>query len=126
MDGRRIGTALMALAFVGAAVATGPQPADGVRTAGAVTALATPGEVRFTAAGDYGAGANTRAVVEKIGELSPDLNLALGDLSYGVTGQEQAWCDLVLAGVGEGFPFQLLAGNHESNGMNGNINDFAA
>ena len=56
----------------------------------------------------------------------PDLNLALGDLSYGATGAEQAWCDFVTARVGAGFPFELLAGNHESNGQNGNINDFSA
>jgi PKD repeat protein len=82
--------------------------------------------VRFTAAGDYGAGANSSAVFAKIGELSPDAHLAVGDLSYGTTGQEQAWCDLVIHRVGTGFPFELLAGNHESNGQNGNINDFSA
>ena len=61
-----------------------------------------------------------------IGTADPDLHLALGDLSYGVTGQEQAWCDLVVDGVGGGFPFELIAGNHESDGNNGNINDFSA
>ena len=61
-----------------------------------------------------------------IGAADPDAHFALGDLSYGVTGQEQAWCDFVTSRVGAGFPFELLAGNHESNGLNGNINDFAA
>jgi PKD repeat protein len=89
-------------------------------------AAATPGEVHFTAAGDYGAGANSRAVLGLIGTIAPDLNLALGDLSYGVTGTEQEWCDLVTGYVGAGFPFELLAGNHESDGLNGNINDFSA
>ena len=28
--------------------------------------------------------------------------------------------------MGAGFPFELVSGNHESNGMNGNINDFSA
>ena len=28
--------------------------------------------------------------------------------------------------VGAGYPFELVAGNHESNGQNGNINDFSA
>ncbi|HYN29943.1 MAG TPA: PKD domain-containing protein [Dermatophilaceae bacterium] len=82
--------------------------------------------LRFSAAGDYGAGSNSQAVFSTIGGLRNDLNLALGDMSYGTTGQEQAWCQLVKAGVGEGYPFQLLAGNHESNGLNGNINDFSA
>jgi PKD repeat protein len=82
--------------------------------------------VRFTAAGDFGAGANSRAVFAKIDELDPEAHFAVGDLSYGTTGQEQAWCDLVIQGVGTGFPFELVAGNHESNGQNGNINDFSA
>lgn len=84
------------------------------------------GSVRFTAAGDYGTNSDAQAVLTSIGSIDPDLHVALGDLSYGVTGQEQAWCDLVTARVGAGFPFQLLAGNHESNGQNGNINDFSA
>ncbi len=47
-------------------------------------------------------------------------------MSYGTTGQENAWCDFVKARVGEKFPFELVSGNHESNGQNGNINDFSA
>lgn len=43
-----------------------------------------------------------------------------------MTGTEQAWCDFVTQDLGAGFPFELIAGNHESDGMNGNINDFAA
>ena len=56
----------------------------------------------------------------------PDLTLALGDLSYGAVGAEQAWCDRVTSQMGTGYPFELIAGNHESNGQNGNINDFSA
>ena len=82
--------------------------------------------VHFTAAGDYAAGANAQAVLSGVKTAAPDLHLALGDLSYGTTGQEQAWCDLVTRTVGAGFPFELLAGNHESSGQNGNINDFSA
>ncbi|MCU1569749.1 MAG: hypothetical protein JWR33_490 [Naasia sp.] len=82
--------------------------------------------VHFTASGDFTANANARAVFADIGAIGPDLHLALGDLSYGSAGQEQAWCDAVTAGVGAGFPFELISGNHESNGLNGNINDFAS
>lgn len=87
---------------------------------------AVPGAVHFTAAGDYSQNSNTAAVLNAMAAREPDLNLALGDLSYGVTGQEQSWCDFVTSRVGAGFPFELLAGNHESNGQNGHINDFAA
>ncbi|HET7399308.1 MAG TPA: PKD domain-containing protein [Intrasporangium sp.] len=92
----------------------------------AEAAVAVPGEVHFTAAGDYANSPQTQLVLDKVAETAPDLNLALGDLSYGVTGQESAWCDLVVSKVGAGFPFELIAGSHESGGMNGNINDFSA
>jgi PKD repeat protein len=83
--------------------------------------------VHFTAAGDYNSTAATTNVLNLIAAQAPDLNLALGDLSYGPTGQEQAWCDLVTGRVGAGFPFELISGNHESDGsLNGNINDFSA
>ena len=85
-----------------------------------------PVSVRFSAAGDYAASANTTAVLNTVNALDDDLHLALGDLSYGTAGNEQAWCDFVTSKVGPGYPFQLLSGNHESNGQNGNINDFAA
>ncbi|MCU1546771.1 MAG: putative phosphohydrolase [Homoserinimonas sp.] len=82
--------------------------------------------VRFTASGDFSSSAAALSVLEGIGAINPDLHLALGDLSYGIPGQEQSWCDLVTSRVGAGFPFELLAGNHESDGKNGNINDFAS
>ena len=91
------------------------------------TSLATSSEVHFTAVGDYAAfPASTGPVLEGIAAAAPDAHFALGDLSYGQTGAEQAWCDFVTQRVGAGFPFELLAGNHESNGINGNINDFSA
>ena len=82
--------------------------------------------VHFTAAGDYASATSAQSVLSGIKNAGPDLNLALGDLSYGTTGQEQAWCDFVTQTVGAGFPFELVSGNHESNGQNGNINDFSA
>jgi PKD repeat protein len=86
-------------------------------------------QVRFTAVGDYNATADTSTVLNGIRTAAPDLNLALGDLAYGSspTNDEQEWCDFVTARVGAGFPFQLLSGNHESDGtLDGDINDFSA
>jgi hypothetical protein len=91
-----------------------------------VSAAPTPDRVRFTAAADFSANANAGMVLSKINDLDSDLTLALGDLSYGPTGQEQAWCDFVTTRTGAGYPFQLISGNHESSGQNGNINDFSA
>ena len=95
--------------------------------AGTSAATPTPEHVRFTAAGDYAMStSSTAAVLDALGATDPDAHFALGDLSYATTGEEQAWCDFVKARVGQTFPFELLAGNHESNGQNGNINDFSA
>src|SRR6266705_2778270 len=53
--------------------------------------------------------------------------LALGDLSYGSTGSEQSWCDLVKSHVGSSFAFELVSGNHEDDARpNGFIDNFAA
>jgi PKD repeat protein len=91
-----------------------------------VSAAPQPGRVHFTAAGDFSASTNAASVLNAIHSADSDLTLALGDLSYGTTGQEQAWCDFVTSKVGAGYPFELISGNHESSGQNGNINDFSA
>ncbi|MCA4131285.1 metallophosphoesterase [Arthrobacter sp. M4] len=87
---------------------------------------AESGRLHITAAGDYAAFATTRKVLSRIRSVNPDLNLALGDLSYGNPGTERSWCDLVVSEVGPEFPFELLAGNHESSGEDGLIDNFAA
>ncbi|WP_197515679.1 PKD domain-containing protein [Arthrobacter sp. U41] len=119
---------------LGGAVALSPAIAgpSALRADAAVGAVATaaipavPGQLRVTAASDYSGNAAAAGVLTRVGAIAPDLHLALGDLSYGATGAEQAWCDFVTSRTGSGFPFELVAGNHESNGLNGNINDFSA
>lgn len=114
---RILAAAGFAVAFV--LIASGaPQAVQGIAPGA--------GSVHFTAVGDYASSTNTQTVLSGIKSLNPDLNLALGDLSYGAVGQEKAWCDYVTQTVGAGFPFELVSGNHESNGQNGNINDFSA
>jgi 3',5'-cyclic AMP phosphodiesterase CpdA len=81
--------------------------------------------VRFTASGDFAATPAAGAVLSSISASGADLHLAVGDLSYGRPGEEEQWCDFVKDRVGEEFPFQLLAGNHESDGQNGHIDRFA-
>src|SRR4051795_1014944 len=95
--------------------------------AGASSGAPTPEHVHFTAAGDYASSTGTTAgVLNALAADGSDTHLALGDLSYATTGQEDLWCDFVKARLGEKFPFELVSGNHESNGLNGNINDFSA
>jgi Calcineurin-like phosphoesterase len=50
--------------------------------------------------------------------------IALGDLSYSDVTPESAWCDFVKARVGDTYPFELLAGNHEDDGPDGLISKF--
>jgi PKD repeat protein len=115
---------------LGGSVALGPVMSHllpgGTEAAEAAAIPTVPGELRVTAAGDYSSSTAAAGVISRVGQLKPDLHLALGDLSYGATGAEQSWCDFVTSRTGAGFPFQLVSGNHESNGLNGNINDFAA
>jgi PKD repeat protein len=87
---------------------------------------AEPGVVHFTAVGDFGSNNNTNAVLAGMKAANADLALALGDFSYANMGEEQAWCDRVTSQLGAGYPFELISGNHESNGQNGNVNDFSA
>ncbi len=79
-----------------------------------------------TAAGDIAATEETAAVLRKNASLSPEFTLALGDLSYNGPVGEQEWCDFVTSRMGSDFPFHLIAGNHESDGSDGNIDDFSA
>lgn len=82
--------------------------------------------ITFTAVGDFGATNNTTAVLDTIASSGASFHLALGDLSYGVLKPESSWCDYVKSHVGSTFPFELIAGNHDSGQIaaEGNINNF--
>jgi hypothetical protein len=80
--------------------------------------------VHFTAQGDIGLGSGARKVLDVIAGLNPQLNLALGDFSYRAGG-EQEFCNMVTGKLGADFPYQLITGNHESNGEEGDIDKFA-
>lgn len=122
---RRIGgVAALAVALLLAACVTpgsDPGPATSSR------ASSQSGSVHLTAAGDYGSDpVRAAGVLSALGRAGQDAHLALGDLSYGAPGDEKAWCDFVAARVRPGLPFELVSGNHESDGENGSIDAFAA
>jgi PKD repeat protein len=116
----RVGGIVATVALIGATIAVG------------VVVVAAPGahgdtEIHLTAAGDYGARATSESVLQKIADLDPDAHLAVGDFEYQDASPESAWCNFVKAKVGEGFPFELVSGNHESlDEANGLINNFSA
>ncbi|WP_209308925.1 PKD domain-containing protein [Blastococcus sp. CT_GayMR16] len=97
-----------------------------VTVSSAAQGAAEPGVVHFTAVGDYGSSADTSALLDRMSASDPDLNLALGDMSYAGPGSEPAWCDYVTSHVGTGFPVQLISGDNESSGQHGHINNFSA
>lgn len=117
--GRARVVSVLAAAALGLAAAVTP-------AAPAPTAAAATTPVHLTAAGDFSATGDTARVLDGIRASGSQLTLALGDLSYGMTATEQAWCDFVTSRVGTSHPFQLVAGNHESNGTDGRIDAFAA
>ncbi|MDQ0771335.1 hypothetical protein QF031_004084 [Pseudarthrobacter defluvii] len=82
------------------------------------------GSVHFTAAGDLGMGSGARQVLDVVARLKPDFNVALGDFSY-KAGAEKEFCRMVTSKLGSDFPFQLITGNHESDGHDGLIGNFA-
>src|SRR6266498_5406073 len=79
----------------------------------------------FTAGGDYSANSATAAGLDLLPTTGTSFNLALGDFSYGQLVPESTWCDYVKSHVGGTFPFELLAGNHEDDGPDGLIENFA-
>ena len=89
------------------------------------SAAAAPSFV-FNAVGDFGGYTDTTAGLNLIPSSGAAFTLALGDLSYGSFTPESAWCDYIKSKVGNTYPFELISGNHESNGQDGLIDNFAA
>ena len=50
----------------------------------------------------------------------------LGDASYNEKTPESAWCSYIRSYLGSTLPFELVSGNHESDGMQGLIDNFTA
>jgi hypothetical protein len=84
------------------------------------TAAGNPSAVHFTAQGDIGVKKTSKLVLDTIAKLEPQLNLALGDFSY-KAGIEQQFCDMVKGKLGQDFPYEVVTGNHESDGSDGDI-----
>ena len=100
--------------------------AAGVTSAPAAT---TPNTFTFAAAGDLAANGGVASYAD-LDQSGVDFFLALGDLDYGQTPTDEAWCDYVtqhLPTLGPEFPFELLVGSHEDqDGQDGYILNHAA
>jgi hypothetical protein len=80
----------------------------------------------FAAAGDMGWSPDALATVTALKSSGADFFLHLGDFAYDQIAPETAWCDFVKKAVGESFPYQLVAGGHDMNQGQGDINNYAA
>ena len=89
-------------------------------------AKAAPTGFSFAAAGDHAASSRTTSSLELLGTSGVNFYLALGDMSYSQLAPESAWCDYVKSHADTNFPFEVLAGNHEDDGPDGLIENFAA
>jgi len=114
----------MAIGIVLGSAMLGPAPVS--RSVRAQTVSLT-----FGYGGDIGWNATARTRIG-LAKLRSDLGnlsffLALGDLSYNSTpGSEPSWCNFINWSLRKPatFPFEIVSGNHESNGPEGYINNF--
>ena len=81
--------------------------------------------VHFGFAGDTGGNSRTSAVVAAARNAGVDAFFNLGDMSYNQVTPESAWCSLINASAGT-MPYELVTGNHEDNGPDGLIDNFAS
>jgi hypothetical protein len=106
------------------------EPAPVVPLTPPAAALSDVPPFTFAAAGDHGANDDTDASLAALNRSGASFYLALGDNDYDQIESDEAWCDYVtgsLLALGPGFPFQVVAGNHEEQGgPNGYIMDHAA
>ena len=101
-----------------------PSSVTAILVTAVLVAAPSAGEsVHFTAQGDIGVGSGAKKVLDVVAGLNPHLNLTLGDFAY-KAGLEQQFCDMVTARLGEDFPYQLVTGNHESDGHDGDIEKY--
>jgi len=114
---RRRGEVLLTLFLI---VSGGPALAGSDRAEAATSSFS------FAASGDLGGDLDTAASLSKLATSGTDFFLAGGDLSYNEISPESAWCDFVKSTVGSTYPFELVSGNHEDDGPDGLINNFAS
>jgi hypothetical protein len=80
----------------------------------------------FAVAGDLGANSHTTAVLNAVASSGSQLFFPMGDLSYSQVTPESKWCDFVHGPLGANYPVELVTGNHEDDGPDGLIDNFAA
>jgi hypothetical protein len=101
-----------------------PTPTPTRTTTPTATPVASP--FSFGVAGDLGANSNTSSVLNAAHSAGLKFFLPIGDFSYNDVTPESSWCNYVKQRLGSSFPFELISGNHEDDGPDGQIARFAA
>jgi hypothetical protein len=113
---------LSLLVVLGALLAMAPSAVRSVQSSAA--AATSPVSIGFV--GDTGATSNTGAVLTAANGAGLSAFFNLGDMSYSQIFPEASWCSFVSSRLRAGFPYELIAGNHEDNGPDGLWSKFAA
>jgi hypothetical protein len=80
----------------------------------------------FGFAGDSGATTATGKVFDAVGTAGLSAFFHLGDMSYSQITPESAWCAFARSHTGTSVPFEIISGNHEDDGPDGLIGNYAA
>ena len=124
VGGGAVTRALTLLLCLGVGLHGSARPAV-VSASGPVRPMTASSSFTFGAAGDYGDSSRVTAVLRAMAQARLKFALAIGDLSMSEITPESAWCSYVKSNIGS-LPFELLSGNHESDGVSGLIDNFAA
>ena len=118
----RVGRAVLAVVVGVASIAVA------VNVAVQGTPAAAPGDpVHFTATGDFSSSSHARAVLSQIGTtMAPTCTWRSATSRTARPAPSRVVRPRHRPASAPGFPFELISGNHEINGQNGNINDFSA
>ncbi len=86
-----------------------------------VFAQSAPLSFVFASGGDIGANSTTATTFAALDKTGAKFFLALGDMDYDQTSSDAAFCDYVKAKLpvlfsNPSYPFQIVSGNHESQG----------
>ena len=121
----RLRVVVIALAFFGLAAFPGVAAPVAHAAAPVPRAAAVVPSFTFGAAGDMGANSDASATLNTLARAGTDFFLHLGDTTYGQL-SESAWCKFVTDRVGTSYPYELVAGGHESNTPDADITKLTA
>lgn len=84
----------------------------------------TPSSLSFSVSADFSTSAEAVKVLQGMAQSKSDFAIALGDLGYSGVGNEHEWCNLAKQHLGETYPFEIIAGNHDNGSKDGDLANY--